>query len=118
MKIDIQRVYDASPVKEEAFRVLVDRLWPRGVKKENLELDLWAKDISPSSALREKFHHQPNSFSDFKKQYVEELDNNELFAHFVEEISKHPKVLFLYSSKDQEHNNAVVLKAYIESKLS
>lgn len=117
VKINIQRAYDAPKEPEESFRVLVDRLWPRGIKKENLELDFWAKDISPSTELREQYHNHPDDFAAFKKNYLKELKNNVDLDFFIKELGKHKRITLLYASKDKEHNNAVVLKEFLEKKL-
>ncbi|WP_353137480.1 DUF488 family protein [Pseudopedobacter sp.] len=117
IKIDIQRAYDAPAEEVESFRVLVDRLWPRGIKKENLELDFWAKDISPSSELRKAYHKHPDDFMTFKKNYLKELETNSNLDSFMDELKKHKKIVLLYASKEREKNNAMVLKEFLDKKI-
>ena len=117
IKIDIQRAYDAPAEEVESFRVLVDRLWPRGIKKENLELDFWAKDISPSTELRKEYHKHPDDFTAFKKSYLKELEANSNMDFLIEELKKHKRIILLYASKDKEKNNAVVLKEFLSKKI-
>ena len=112
MILKIKRVY--LPAEDsDGYRVLVDRLWPRGIKKENAKIDLWTKELAPSTELRKWFGHIPERFEEFSKRYVEELNSNPSVAPIVEEIRQHDVVTLLYGAKDEEHNNAVVLKSYI-----
>jgi uncharacterized protein YeaO (DUF488 family) len=114
--IRLQRVYD-SGAAPKGERYLVERLWPRGIKKDQLALTGWLKDVAPSTALRQWFAHDPVKWPEFKKRYFAELDRSpETWAPLVDAARRGP-VVFLYSSKDAEHNNAVALKAYVESKL-
>jgi uncharacterized protein YeaO (DUF488 family) len=108
MNISIKRVY--LPAEDsDGYRVLVDRLWPRGIKKENAKIDLWAKALAPSAELRKWFNHIPERFEEFSKKYVEELKANPEVAPILDELRQHDKVTLLYSAKDEQHNNAVVL---------
>lgn len=108
MNISIKRVY--LPAEDsDGYRVLVDRLWPRGIKKENAKIDLWAKALAPSAELRKWFNHIPERFEEFSKKYVEELKANPEVAPILDELRQHDKVTLLYGSKDEQHNNAVVL---------
>jgi len=112
MEIKVKRVYEA-PEKSDGFRVLVDRLWPRGLSKEKAALGLWFKEIAPSSELRKTFH-QNGDFAAFVKLYHEELKNNQnIVDDFIREIKKEPVVSFLYASHDSEHNQAKVLREFI-----
>lgn len=112
MKIQCKRVY--LPAEDgDGYRVLVDRLWPRGIKKENAKVDLWAKQLAPSTELRKWFGHIPERFPEFKEKYVAELKDNAEATPILEEIRKHDVITLLYSAKDEEHNNAVVLKDFI-----
>ena len=111
MTIVIKRVYD-PPEKSDGFRVLVDRLWPRGLTKEKAALDLWAKDIAPSTELREEFNHQPEKFAEFKKRYRLELSKNPALAMFRKEL-KRPKVTLLFGARDPRINHAAVLAEYL-----
>ena len=97
MNIKLKRTYEA-PEANDGYRVLVDRLWPRGIKKEALALDLWAKEIAPSTALRQRYH-QDGDFEAFKKDYTEELAHNEAFTPFCSELKKHKKITLLTASK-------------------
>jgi uncharacterized protein YeaO (DUF488 family) len=112
MTIVIKRVYD-PPERSDGFRVLVDRLWPRGLTKEKAALDLWAKDIAPSTALREEFNHRPEKFAEFKKHYRLELSKNPALAAFCQEL-KRPKVTFLFGARDAKINHAAVLAEYLK----
>lgn len=108
MNISIKRVY--LPAEDsDGYRVLVDRLWPRGIKKENAKIDLWAKALAPSAELRKWFNHIPERFEEFSKKYVEELKANPEVAPILDELRRHDKVTLLYGAKDEQHNNAVVL---------
>lgn len=115
MTIQMKRVYEA-PLTSDGKRVLVDRLWPRGLTKEKAKVDLWLKDIAPTTELRKWFGHDPAKWNEFKKRYHEELKkNNEVVAKLVD-ILKSGKVTLVYSAKDEEHNDAVVLKEYLGKK--
>jgi uncharacterized protein YeaO (DUF488 family) len=112
--IDIARVYDA-PKPDGRFRVLVDRLWPRGVKKEDLQLDLWAKDLAPSDQLRKWFQHDPKRWDKFRERYFAELDEKAAeVAELLDSVGKR-SFLLLYGARDEEHNNAVALQEYLEN---
>lgn len=109
MEVYTKRIY--LPAEEgDGYRVLVDRLWPRGIKKENAKVDLWAKQLAPSTELRKWFGHIPERFTEFKEKYIAELKANHDVASILEEIRKHDVVTLLYAAKDEEYNNAIVLK--------
>ncbi|MGI6212873.1 MAG: DUF488 domain-containing protein [Anaerovoracaceae bacterium] len=113
------RVYELGP-ETEGYRILVDRLWPRGLRKEALEPFVWAKDIAPTSGLRKWFGHDPDRFEEFASRYQEELERSpyaEEFARGVGEILHDQDVLLLYAAKDKEKNQAVVLKKWLEKRL-
>ena len=110
MGIAIKRVYD-PPEPSDGFRILVDRLWPRGLTKEKAALDLWVKDIAPSTELREEFNHKPEKFAEFKKRYRLELSKNPALAAFRQEL-KRPKVTLLFGARDVKVNHAAVLAKY------
>ena len=112
----IKRVYD-PPEAQDGYRVLVDRLWPRGMTKEAAHLDLWAKDLAPSPDLRKEFNHQPERFAEFTHHYLSELAHNPAVAAFRAEL-KRPKVTLLYGAHDRANNHALVLKAFLEGKAS
>jgi len=114
MSIAVKRVYE-PPAKSDGYRVLIDRLWPRGLKKEDVPLDLWAKELAPSTALRQWFDHDPAKWEGFRQRYAGELDKRtEHWRPLAERAAKHP-VTLLYGARDEEHNNAVVMKAYLEN---
>src|SRR5690554_6343370 len=109
MKIHIKRVY-AQPSDADGKRILIDRLWPRGLSKEKARVDLWLKDIAPSTELRKWFAHDPDRWEEFKKRYLQELKaNSEAVQALKDELSK-GKVTLVYGAKDEEHNDAVVLQ--------
>ena len=112
MEVRTKRVY--LPAEDsDGYRVLVDRLWPRGIKKENAKVDLWARQLAPSTELRKWFGHIPERFPEFRDKYISELKVNAHALPILEEIRKHTVVTLLYSAKDEEHNNAVVLKDFL-----
>lgn len=112
--IKAKRIYDGFE-KGDGFRVLVDRLWPRGISKEEAKIDLWLKEIAPSTALRKWFNHQPQKWADFQQRYKNELGKNqEAVAALQKIITEHKLVTLLYAAKDTDHNNAVVLLEYLK----
>lgn len=116
MRIAIKRVYE-KPVSGDGARILVDRLWPRGVSKERAKLDLWLKDIAPSTELREWFGHDPKKWIGFQKKYKIELANNgEPVAELKKIIRQNKTVTLLYAAKDEEHNEAVVINNLLSGK--
>lgn len=113
MTFQIKRVYDEAD-RADGARVLVDRVWPRGIKKEALALELWCKDIAPSSDLRKWFDHRADRFGEFAKRYAAELDDNSAVSDLLDLESQQKTVTLLYSAKDHELNQAVVLKDYLD----
>lgn len=112
MSVQIKRVYEPAE-KADGFRVLVDRVWPRGVSKEHAAADLWLKEIGPSTALRKWFNHEPEKWDEFKRRYYAELDANpEPVTQLRDAIKKGP-VTLIYSSHNETYNQAVALKAYL-----
>jgi uncharacterized protein YeaO (DUF488 family) len=114
MEIKIKRVYE-SPSENDGFRILVDRLWPRGISKEKAKIDFWPKELAPSTVLRHWYGHEPEKWPEFKSRYFAELDGNPELLNDLMEHVRRGKVTFVYSSKEQKLNNAVALKEYIES---
>lgn len=111
--IKLKRVYEA-PTKEDGARILVDRLWPRGLTKEKAHVDLWLKEIAPSTELRKWFAHDPAKWAEFQTRYKTELKNNpEQVALLKKEIAKGPATL-LYGAKDEQHNEAIVLQRLLK----
>ncbi len=106
----LKRIYEKAE-KGDGYRVLVDRLWPRGVSKENAALDLWLKDIAPSNELRKWFGHDPKKWPAFQKKYKAEIAGNKEVFNQLKEIAKKKKQLtLLYAAKDEDHNEAVIIK--------
>lgn len=114
--IRLKRIYE-DPDKDDGFRILVDRLWPRGMTKERAALDLWMKDIAPESALRKWFAHDPKKWILFRKKYREELKNKkDIVAGLGKIIKKNKNVTLLYAAKDDYRNEAVVIKDFLDKK--
>ena len=116
MKVLLKRAYE-EPDNADGFRVLVDRLWPRGKKKADLRLDMWAKDISPSTELRKWFGHAPERWLEFCRRYKAELTAPEMqdaIARVVNAAHKHSTMTLIYGAKDAEHNEAVVLLPFFK----
>jgi uncharacterized protein YeaO (DUF488 family) len=115
MMIRIKRVYELAG-EEDGFRILVDRLWPRGISKEKAKVDLWLKEVAPSNKLRKWFSHDPAKWSEFKKRYAEELASKQALLMEIRQMEKEKgTVTLLYSARDVERNNAVALKAILEN---
>ena len=107
--ITLKRIYEPYD-KKDGYRVLVDRLWPRGVSKEKAHLDLWLKDIAPSTELRKWFAHDPKKWSKFKQKYRVELKKNKEAVEMLKQAKKeHSTLTLLYGAKDETHNEAVVI---------
>ena len=114
--IQLKRAYDA-PAKGDGTRFLVERLWPRGVKKENLHLEAWLKDVAPSTELRQWFSHDPGKWREFRRRYFAELKHNSQAWQPLLAAARQGRVTLVYSSHDSEHNNAVALKQFLEQHL-
>lgn len=112
MTLRIQRVYD-DPTPDDGYRVLVDRLWPRGVSKERAQVDRWLKEVAPSNELRTWFHHDRALFEEFAVRYRAELDENPAVDELRTIVAEHPVVTLLYGAKDEQDNQAVVLRDYV-----
>ena len=111
--IKVKRVYDEISM-DDGNRFLVERLWPRGIKKEDLKINGWLKDIAPSTELRKWFGHKIENWGEFRKRYEAELDEKAALLTPILEASKSGNVTLLYSAKDTVHNSAIILKEYIE----
>jgi uncharacterized protein YeaO (DUF488 family) len=112
--IKIKRVYE-KPAKEDGWRVLVDRLWPRGMKKEAAKIDVWMKEVAPSDALRKWFGHEPEKWKEFQKRYRSELAKSvELIAGLKKMEREHGTVTLLFGAKDEAHNQAVALAGFLK----
>jgi DNA-3-methyladenine glycosylase len=113
MTVQIKRVYE-EPASTDGYRVLVDRLWPRGISKEHAKLDIWLKDIAPSTELREWFGHVPERFAEFSTKYQSELANNPATAQLQAIVKDHKVVTLLYGAHDETNNQAQVLLKYLQ----
>ncbi len=115
MTFQIKRVYE-PPSKDDGLRILVDRLWPRGLSKAPLKLDDWMKELAPSNELRKRFGHHEGNWEEFQELYFKELDGQSDVVEQLIQKSRTRKVTLLFAAKDTEHNNAVALKNYLERK--
>ncbi|HEY6155457.1 MAG TPA: DUF488 family protein [Candidatus Udaeobacter sp.] len=113
MRVKIKRVYD-EPAKSDGHRVLVDRIWPRGLKKSEARIDEWLKRIAPSTGLRKWFKHDPRKWEQFKKKYAAELKEHCEEAKKLAHKSRKQNITFLSGAKDTAHNNAVALKEHLD----
>ena len=116
MAIRIKRAYEAA-APADGVRILVDRLWPRGLTKEKLQLTAWIKAIAPSNALRNSFHHDVPNWDVFREAYFKELDANSLTVKSLLDHARSGTLTLVYGARDTVHNNAAVLKEYLESRL-
>ena len=119
MIIKVKRIYiDQTESNNDSFRILVDRLWPRGLRKEEVKIDLWLKDIAPSTSLRKWFSHDEKKWNEFKFRYFKELEeNNESINKVLDKAAEEGSITLLYSAKNEKFNNAVALKEYLEQKI-
>ena len=115
--IQLKRAYEA-PSAKDGLRVLVERLWPRGLTKERAALDLWLKDVAPSPSLRKWFGHDPSRWTLFKQRYRKELRTKVDDVEVLRRKAKTGRVTFIYAAHDEEHNGAIVLKEFIEERRS
>ena len=113
MTIGLKRIYESAE-KRDGYRVLVDRLWPRGVSKGDAAIDLWLKEAAPSTALRKWFNHESKKWNEFKERYFAELDDNRPGLQPLLKAARQGNVTLIYSSRDTEHNQAVALREYLE----
>lgn len=119
MSIAVKRAYEA-PAAKDGRRILVDRVWPRGVGKEELRLDGWYRELAPSTPLRKWFGHDPERWSEFRRRYLAELRCAEVREqlHGLAQLGKRGKVTLVYGARDEEHNQAVVLRDYLKRLIS
>jgi len=110
----LKRAYE-KPESEDGKRILVERLWPRGLRKDAAKIDLWLKDVAPSPELRKWYSHDSSKWAEFKKRYLSELENKKELVQMLCVESKKGKVTFVFGSKEEKLNSAAVLKQYIES---
>lgn len=111
--VHIKRVYD-QPAASDGMRVLVDRLWPRGLGKDAAKVDLWLKEVAPSAALRKWFNHDPERWSEFKRRYDRELTNNVEAVEQLRKLANSQPLTLLFAAHDTEHNNAVALLEFLQ----
>jgi len=112
--INAMRIYHISP-ESSGYKILVDGMWPRGIKKEDPRIDEWKKNLAPSKELRKWFAHDPDKWEDFRKYYRQELEEKKDILREILELEKqHGEVNLIYSARDEKHNQAVVLKKYLE----
>ena len=113
--IRIKRAYE-EPDREDGKRILVDRLWPRGLTKEKARIDLWLKDVAPSTELRKWFAHDPGKWEEFRSRYLEELRRNKEQLSLLRQEAAKSTVTLVYGAKDQQHNEAVILERLLTAK--
>jgi uncharacterized protein YeaO (DUF488 family) len=113
--IHIKRAYE-EPDREDGTRILVDRLWPRGLTKEKARVDLWLKDVAPSTELRKWFAHDPTKWAEFRSRYIEELKRNSEQLSLLRQEAAKGTVTLVYGAKDQQHNEAVILQRLLTAK--
>ncbi|RMI13775.1 MAG: DUF488 domain-containing protein [Calditrichaeota bacterium] len=116
-RIRIKRIFE-PPLPEDGFRVLVDRLWPRGLPKESARIDLWLKEIAPGHDLRKWFGHDPEKWEEFQRRYFRELDQRPEAVEQLLQKTREGTMTLLYAARDPEFNNARALKTYLEKKLN
>lgn len=114
MEIKIKRAYE-KPDDTDGYRILVDRLWPRGISKERAKIDFWPKELAPSTELRQWYRHDEEKWPEFKTRYFKELDKNQELVKEVLAYLRKGTVTFIYGSKERSLNNAVALKEYVAS---
>jgi len=114
--IRLKRVYEPA-TSEDGTRFLVERLWPRGIKRSSLRLGAWVKEVAPSASLRRWFGHDPEKWNEFRRRYFRELDKQISTWQSILKVARNSRVTLIFSSHDMEHNNAVALKEYLEAKL-
>jgi uncharacterized protein YeaO (DUF488 family) len=115
ISIRIKRVYDPSS-PQDGLRILVDRLWPRGLSKEKAKVDLWLREIAPSNELRKWYGHEPDKWTEFKKKYLKEIEEKKAEFELLRKKARQGTVTFLFSSREEKLNNAAALKEFVESK--
>ncbi len=117
--IKTERIYNnpSGEDKNNSFRILVDRLWPRGLSKNEVKVDLWIKDIAPSTLLRKWFNHDEKKWEKFKSRYFKELEKNDKSVNVLLDRVKEGSVTLLYGAKDEKFNNAIAVKEYLEEKI-
>jgi len=113
MKVRVKRVYE-RPGKDDGRRILVDRLWPRGLTRDKASVDLWLKDIAPCTELRKWFGHDPGRWEEFRKRYLAELKGNSEPIRILQQEMARNTVTLVYGANDEEHNQAIIIREYLE----
>lgn len=116
MSIRVKRIYE-KPENKDGYRALVDRLWPRGMRKQDVPVDCWLKEIAPSADLRKWFGHDPEKWEEFQRRYYQELEGREQEVNALVDKARAGTVTLLFGAKDDKFNNAVALKYYLEKKM-
>ena len=114
--IKVQRIYN-NPKGNDSFRILVDRIWPRGLSKDKVKVDLWQKNIAPSNSLRKWFAHDEMKWNEFKRRYFRELDERRELIDIILSKTNEGLITLLYGAKNEKFNNAIALKEYLEDKI-
>ena len=117
MDIRLKRAQEPA-ASDDGRRILVDRLWPRGISKQALRLDHWRKEVAPSTALRQWFHHEPEKWEEFQRRYFAELDQQPQAVEDLRKLLRQGRVTLVFSARDQQHNNAVALRRYLTERKS
>jgi uncharacterized protein YeaO (DUF488 family) len=115
--IKIERIYNNPKGHDDGFRILVDRLWPRGLSKDKVRVDLWQKNIAPSNSLRKWFGHDEKKWNEFKRRYFKELEKNNESVNTILNKLNEGSITLLYGAKEEKFNNAIALKEYLEEKM-
>lgn len=115
MDIQIRRAYE-PPARDDGYRILVDRVWPRGVSKAHLDLDEWQREIAPSTRLRQWFGHDPGRWNEFQKRYFAELDEKQDDVKALVKRARQGRITLVYGAKDSDHNQAVALRTYVRAR--
>lgn len=110
--VKLKRAYD-EPLAEDGIRILVDRLWPRGVKKKAAAIDLWAKDLAPSTELRKWFGHAPARWAEFRRRYIVEIRQHTELLDEIRKLARRGTVTLIYAARDQKHNEAIIIRDMI-----
>lgn len=116
-RVAIKRAYEA-PAADDGYRVLVDRIWPRGVKRDEAKIDLWLRDVAPSTGLRKWFAHDPAKWPEFERRYRAELVSGDALEQLFAVLRQHRRATLVFAARDTAHNNAVVLQALCEKRLA
>lgn len=113
--IHIKRIYEPYDAKD-GYRILVDRLWPRGISKATAHVDEWLKEVAPSTELRKWFHHTPENWTEFEKKYLVELKDNTALDILLQRVKEHKQITLLYAAKNEAQNQAIILKELLTKK--